>query len=336
MSMILYKTTKHHASSDVVYYCLYGYFFLGERKAKLAQLYNKSKSTISRWIKKYLENGFYSRNETKKLGKFNDEQRNWLLNLYNKNPTVYLHEAKFYFVRKFQIAISASSICRILHHAGYTWKTLERRAIQIRESDITRFFFEMSSIEWDLSALTFLDEVSFDNRGMLRNKGYGMKGERLVHHGEFVRKPRISMLCFLGQSGLQASYQTDGTFTRKLFFDYLRDFALSKKVAMYPGRHSIFILDGARIHCDMNITAYLRSLGLIVIFLPAYCPFYNPIEIVFGLCKKFMKKTYREGVDDLLLTVASTMIKFTNYDATGLFLKCGYNYNGTFDPTKNM
>lgn len=152
----------------------------------------------------------------------------------------------------------------------------------------------MSAIQWDLSALTFLDEVSFDNRGMLRNKGYGVRGERLVHQGEFVRKPRISLLCFLGQTGLQASYQTEGTFTRKIFFDYLSDFALSKKVETYPGCHSVFIMDGARIHCDPNITAYLRSLGLVVIFLPAYCPFYNPLEIIFGLCKKLMKKNYRE------------------------------------------
>lgn len=292
MSMILYKTSKQHASSDVVYYCLYGYFFLGERKSKLARMYNKNKSTICRWIKKYLENGFYSRSETRKLAKFNDEQQQWLLNLYNKKPTIYLHEAKFYFVRKFQVPISASSICRILHHAGYTWKTLERRAMQIKEDDISRFFFEISAIQWDLSALTFLDEVSFDNRGMLRNKGYGIKGQRLVHSGEFVRKPRISLLCFLGQTGLQASYQTEGTFTRKIFFDYVRDFALSKKVETYPGRHSVFILDGARIHCDSNIT---------VIFLPAYCPFYNPVEIIFGLCKRSIKKSYREGGDLLMM-----------------------------------
>lgn len=335
MSLILHKTSKIHASSDVVYYCLYGYFFLGERKSKLAKTFNKNKSTISRWIKQYLDNGFYSRSETQKLAKFNEGHRNWLLNLYNKNPTIYLNEAKIYFIRKFKMPISASSICRILHHAGYSWKTLERRAIQVREDDITRFFFEMSSIQWDLSALVFLDEVSFDNKGMLRNKGYGVKGERLVHVGEFVRKPRISLLCFLGQAGLQAAYQTEGTFTRKIFFDYLRDFALSTKVRTYPGQHSVFILDGARIHCDPNITAYLRSLGLIVVFLPAYCPFYNPIEIVFGQCKKFMKKTYTEG-DDLLLTVASTMTKFTNYDSTSLFLKCGYSFNGSFDPTKNM
>lgn len=79
-------------------------------------------------------------------------------------------------------------------------------------------------------------------------------------------------------------------------------------------------MDRARIHCDENITAYLRSLGLIVIF---------------GFCKKHMKKTYQEG-NDLPLTVASTMIKFTNYDSTALFLKCGYNYDGTFDPMKNI
>lgn len=335
MSMILQKTSKKHASPDVVYYCFYGYFFLGERKSKLAKTYNKNKSTISRWINQYLKNGFYSRSESQKLTKFTEEQRNWLLNLYNKNPMVYLHEAKCFFTRKFQIAISASSICRILHHSGYTWKTLERRAIQIREDDIVRFFFEISSIQWDFSSLTFLDEVSFDNKGMLRNKGYGIKGERLIHQGEFVRKPRISLLCFLGQTGIQASYQTEGTFTRKIFFNYIKEFALSKKVRTYPGRHSVFILDGARIHCDSNITTYLRSLGLIVIFLPAYCPFYNPLEIVFGLCKKYMKTEYNDD-KDLLLAVASTMNRFGEYDVTNLFLKCGYNFSGTFDPTKNL
>lgn len=333
--MILHKTSKKHASSDVVYYCLYGYFFLGERKSKLAKTYNKNKSTISRWIKKYMQNGFYSRSETQKLGKFDEAQRNWLINLYNKRPMLYLHEAKCLFVRKFRTIISASSICRILHNAGLTWKTLERRAIQIREDDIIRFFFEMSTLRWDLSTLTFLDEVGFDNKGMLRNKGYGVKGERLVHRGEFVRKPRISLLCFLGQTGIKATYQTEGTFTRKIFFDNVKDFALSKNVQTYPGRHSVFIMDGARIHCDSNITTYLRSLGLIVIFLPAYCPFYNPVEIVFGLCKKYMKKTYQEG-SDLLLTVANVMMKFTDHDSTPLFLKCGYNYDGSFNPMKNM
>lgn len=183
--------------------------------------------------------------------------------------------------------------------------------------------------------MVFLDEVAFDNRGMLRNKGYGVKGQRLIHQGEFVRKPRISLLCFLGQMGLKASYQTEGTFSRKIFFDHLKDFALSDNVRTYPGRHSVFIMDGARIHCDANITTYLRSLGLIVVFLPAYCPFYNPIEIVFGLCKRRMKKTYREG-SDLQLAVASTMYEFTDYDATSLFEKCGYKYDGSFDPMKNL
>lgn len=335
MSIILHKTSKKHASSDVVYYCLYGYYFLGERKSKLAKTFNKNKSTISRWIKRYNENNFYSRNETKKLAKFDGEQRDWLVRLYHKKPLTYLHEAKCLFVRKFRLPISASSICRILHNAGLTWKTLERRAIQVREDDICRFFFEMAAVQWDLSSLIFLDEVGFDNKGMLRNKGYGVKGQRLIHRGEFVRKPRISLLCFLGQAGLQASYQTEGTFTRKFFFDYLKDFALSNNVRTYPGRHSVFILDGAKIHCDPSITTYLRSLGIVVIFLPAYCPFYNPIEIMFGLCKRRMKKTYREG-SDLQLEVASTMNEFTHYDSTALFLKCGYNFDGRFDPLKNF
>ncbi|OWZ04489.1 Serine/threonine-protein kinase [Phytophthora megakarya] len=51
-----------------------------------------------------------------------------------------------------------------------------------------------------------------------------------------------------------------------------------KTVHQYPGRGSVWILDGAKIHCHPDIVYYLRSLGIISIFLPCYCPFYNPID----------------------------------------------------------
>jgi transposase len=73
--------------------------------------------------------------------------------------------------------------------------------------------------------------------------------------------------------------------------------ALGGKVEEYPGKHSIWVLDGARIHCDSEIIYFLRSLGFPIfpifpIFLPPYCPFLNPIEIIFGLIKKHLKKNY--------------------------------------------
>jgi transposase len=77
----------------------------------------------------------------------------------------------------------------------------------------------------------------------------------------------------------------------------------------YPGTHSVWILDGASIHCDPGIVNYLRALGVIVLFLPAYCPFFNPIEIMFGLVKKKMQRFYVENGNGELLTFVGNVMR---------------------------
>jgi hypothetical protein len=134
--------------------------------------------------------------------------------------------------------------------------------------------------------------TSMDNRGLIRTKGYGIIGEKLLHRIEFIRKPRISMLSFLGQSGILENYSTEGTFNRLKFFECLKNFALSGICEKFPGKNSIFIMDGAKIHCHPRIIRYLRSLGIIPIFLPAYTPFFNPIEVIFGIMKRHLKKKF--------------------------------------------
>lgn len=142
-------------------------------------------------------------------------------------------------------------------------------------------------------------------------------------------------MCFLGCGGLEAIYLTEGTFDREKFVEYIRDFALSGRVQQHPGRHSVMILDGARIHCHHAIIEYLRDLGIIPIFLPAYCPFFNPIEIVFGLVKKRLRRRYSEGsisANNLVTVIASIMQEFTKFDCRNLFKKCGYEASGRFNP----
>lgn len=93
------------------------------------------------------------------------------------------------------------------------------------------------------------------------------------------------------------SYQTDGTFTRLKFAQFCRNFATDydSKVQQYPGMYSVWIMDGAKIHLEKKLIYYLRSLSIIVIFLPAYCPFFNPIELVFRYMKRDLQKIYIEN-----------------------------------------
>lgn len=331
---------KHkHASTNTVYHCLYGLYFLGLSKHQLAKIYGKSDSTIAAWAKKFEKNGFYSKKSVQIIyKKFGSSKREWLVALYDKNPILFLHEAKDLFFQEFQQTISESTISIILREAGMTWKTLERRAIQLQIKDIARYVNELSSIEWLPEQLVFLDEVSFDNKSMLRKHGYGLKGNSLIFRSEFNRKPRVSLLCFLGLNGVLESYYTEGTFTRIKFVEKCKDFALENGtvVQQYPGRNSIWILDGAKIHCDPNIVHYLRSLGLIVLFLPAYAPFYNPIEFVFGLVKRIIQSEYKENSGkDLKLYIAEALNRLSLKNMRNLYEKCGY-INGKFDHTKGL
>ncbi|POM81357.1 Serine/threonine-protein Kinase rio2 [Phytophthora palmivora] len=158
------------------------------------------------------------------------------------------------------------------------WKILERRAMNIKVSDIVRFTLELSTIKWCQMNIQFFDEVSFDNRVIVRSRGYCLKRKKLAFRGEFNRKAWVSLLCFISLDGLVETFHTDGTFDRSKFVECCRVHAHSgKPVYQYPGRCSVWILDGAKIHCHPDIVYYWQSLGIIHIFHPAYYPFYNPI-----------------------------------------------------------
>lgn len=335
MSLLIQRTTCH-ASENTIYHALYGYYFLKINKLKLAKIYNKNPKTISRWIDRYKKYGYYSkvnRKSRKEYMKFKEDHHDWIIKLYQEHPLFYLNEAKLHFQTRFNLSISVSTICRILAEHGYTWKTIERRAIQIKNSEIINFMNEISSFPWNLNSLLFLDEVAFDNRGMLRKRGYAIKGNKLYHRGEFVRQPRVSLLCFLHQEGIMEAFETQGTFDRIKFFDFCRSLVLSGKVEAYPGKGSVWIMDGARIHCDKHITKYLRSVGIVLIFLPSYTPFFNPIELVFGYLKKYLQKLdYESSKKTIEVCIAEGILYFTRFNATKIMYKCGYHSNGSFNP----
>lgn len=332
---LIHAQLSKQASQDTIYHCLYGYYFLGLKRVELAKIYAKSPTTISSWIERFEKDGHVERKKSTiddMLLKFNDENKNWLIELYKTRPILYQREASQLFFKEFGQSISTSSISVILHKAGLTWKVLERRAIQLQMQDVCRFFCEMTSFNWFQDQLVFLDEVSFDNMSMLRTHGYAVKGQKLIFRGEFNRTARESLLAFINSKGIVDCYSTEGTFDRKKFIFFCRKFAL-EHCEQFPGRNSVWILDGAAIHCDPNIITYLRSLGLIVIFLPAYAPMFNPIEVVFGLMKKYLKGIYSENSKHkLTFFIGLAVRRFMNYNLKNIFRKCGYISNGLFDP----
>eukprot|EP00733_Pompholyxophrys_punicea_P001507 Pompholyxophrys_punicea_v1_NODE_778_length_1311_cov_2.330414.p1 type:complete len:115 gc:universal NODE_778_length_1311_cov_2.330414:730-1074(+) len=103
--------------------------------------------------------------------------------------------------------------------------------------------------------------MSVDNRSMLRKKGWFLTGHRPIFKGTFRRGTRLSTLSFLDSNGIFECFQTNSTFNRLKFFEYCKQLLDSGKVETYPGRRSVWILDGAAIHVDPCMIDYfhLRS-----------------------------------------------------------------------------
>jgi hypothetical protein len=79
---------------------------------------------------------------------------------------------------------------------------------------------------------------------------------------------------------------------------------------------------------------YFWRMGIKMIFLPAYCPFYNPIEILFGLVKRYcQKKEIKPGEE--IHTLMEALNHYSYYDFTRTFGFCGYHTDGRFDPFIN-
>jgi hypothetical protein len=224
---------------------------------------------------------------------------------------------------------------KILKSRGIVRLVVEMRAIQISRSDIARFSREYNSLPKDIRSVIFLDEVGFDNQGMIRKYGYGKKGKALVVIGEFTRRARESLLVFQGVDGIKGVYWTEGTFDRHKFIEYCIHFATqSGEVHTYPGKHSVWCMDGASIHLDTHIVGALRSLGIIPLFIPAYCAFYDPIEFFFGILKALFRRIYVENSKvSLRHVICEAIEQYRNHDFTKSFAHCGYTNEG-FDPDR--
>lgn len=108
--------------------------------------------------------------------------------------------------------------------------------MHIKENDIVRFATELNSLLWTKHNILFLDEVSFDNRGMVRSRGYGELGYRLPVKAEFKRLPHVSLLVMIYVFGVVEVAMTEGTFTRHKFFEACCRLADSQKCSRTQAR----------------------------------------------------------------------------------------------------
>ncbi len=72
-------------------------------------------------------------------------------------------------------------------------------------------------------------------------------------------------------------------------------------------------------------------------FLPPYCPFYNPIEMLFGTVKRALRRIFTESNVHQLTDkqfksrVCAVFAEYRRYPLLSYYKHCGYSFPGRFD-----
>jgi transposase len=160
--MILHHVQQQHASKCTIMHALFVYYYLGANRTAVARLFHKSVTTITTWIERFESTSDYERRKSVSEKKFTKEEQCWVVEFYRVHPIAYLDEAKTAFETQFKKTISTTTVWRIIHNYGLTWKVLERRAMHVRLDDVFRFCSELESIDWS-HHLDFLSERLWKN-----------------------------------------------------------------------------------------------------------------------------------------------------------------------------
>jgi transposase len=93
----------------------------------------------------------------------------------------------------------------------------------------------------------------------------------------------------------------------------------------YPAKHSVLVMDNARIHHNNDLVATVEDIGGKILYLPSYSPDLNPIETAFSAMKSWLKR-YRDFADyfnpKYLISVA--LAQTTSEMAKNYFEKSNY------------
>ena len=121
--------------------------------------------------------------------------------------------------------------------------------------------------------LVFIDETGADNHDCMRRFGYSLCGKPARAQKLLWRGHRVSAIVAMSQTGVLDCHVTTGTVDADVFDHFVRD-SLSTVVQAFDGvnQNSVIVLDNASIHHMDKVVQSLKNTGVMVHFLPPYCP----------------------------------------------------------------
>jgi transposase len=122
--------------------------------------------------------------------------------------------------------------------------------------------------------------------------------------------------------GLTAPWILNQAMDRVCFDTYIET-----QLAPTLSEGDIVILDNLAVHKSAKAAEYLRQRGAWFLFLPAYSPDLNPIEMAFSKLKAHLRAAAARTFDDLTKALGAICDLFNHTDCFNYFKAAGCAYN---------
>jgi transposase len=170
----------------------------------------------------------------------------------------------------------------------------------------------------DPAALIFLDETS-THTAMTRRRARAPRGQRALGHVPRNHGPNVTLLAALTPWGIGPALSLTGSVTGAAFTAYAQRVLAP---SLRPGQ--VVVLDNLSAHKQEAARLAVEAMGARLLFLPAYSPDFNPIELAFAKIKAQLRAAATRTAQDLLAATAEALDAVSPADAQAFYAHCGF------------
>lgn len=166
--------------------------------------------------------------------------------------------------------------------------------------------------------LIFIDETSVNTK-LYRVRGRGLKGQRIHDTGPMGGWKTQTFIAGLREQSLIAPWVLDGPMNKAALETYVETQLVPE---LNPG--DVVILDNLSSRKSTQAAECLKRAGCWLLFLPAYRPDLNPIEMAFSKLKAHLRRIGARTIEDLHNAIASVLDLYSAQECQNFFQAAGY------------
>ena len=168
-----------------------------------------------------------------------------------------------------------------------------------------------------VNQLVFIDETSINTK-LTKRTGWSPRGERYHTHAPFGSWQTQTFIAGLRHNGLTAPWLVDAPMNAEIFATYIET-----QLAPSLAPRDIVILDNVPFHKGARIEEIVKARGAWMLFLPAYSPDLNPIEMAFSKLKTLLRKHAARTFDAITNALGDICELFSPIECRNYFKDVG-------------